>query len=35
MLERKFADRPGWSRILEKEFKAEYFSEEDFKGWVL
>ncbi|MBS4536672.1 DUF402 domain-containing protein [Clostridium sp. D2Q-14] len=34
MVERKFADRPGWSRIIEKEFKTTYFNERDFKGWV-
>lgn len=34
MVERKFADRSGWLRIIEKEFKTAYFNEDDFKGWV-
>lgn len=34
MLERKFANRPGWSRIAKKQFKVAYFNEEDFKGHV-
>lgn len=34
MLERKYADRSIWPRVLEKEFKTAYFDENDFKGWV-
>lgn len=34
MVERKFANRPGWSRILERSFQTAYFDEEDFKGYV-
>lgn len=33
-MKRKFANRDGWVRIIEKEFKIAYFNEEDFKGWV-
>ena len=33
-MKRKLANRDGWARIIEKEFKTNYFNEEDFKGWV-
>lgn len=34
MLERKYADRAIWPRVLEKQFMTAHFDENDFTGWV-
>lgn len=33
-MKRKYADYPGWERVLEKEYKNKYFNNEDFIGNV-
>ena len=33
-MKRKYADYPGWERVLEKEYKNKYFNNDDFKGNV-
>lgn len=33
-MKRTFADRPNWTRVLEKRFKLTYLEEKNFKGYV-
>lgn len=33
-MERKFADRPNWKRMLERRFKLSYVEGNDFSGYV-
>ncbi|MBZ9689703.1 DUF402 domain-containing protein [Clostridium estertheticum] len=33
-MKRTFADRPNWTRIIEKRFKLTYLEEKEFKGHV-
>jgi predicted RNA-binding protein associated with RNAse of E/G family len=33
-MKRTFADRPSWTRIIEKRFRLTYIEEKDFKGYV-
>ncbi|WNQ12794.1 DUF402 domain-containing protein [Paenibacillus aurantius] len=32
MLKRKYGHRPGWSRVLEREYAQEYVDTDDFRG---
>jgi predicted RNA-binding protein associated with RNAse of E/G family len=33
-MDRKYADRPDWSRVLKKSFKLDYICEKEFSGYV-
>lgn len=33
-VERKYADRPDWKRVLKRRFKLEYVKASDFEGYV-
>lgn len=33
-MKRTFADRPNWTRIIERRFKLTYVEEKEFKGYV-
>jgi predicted RNA-binding protein associated with RNAse of E/G family len=33
-MKRTFADRPNWTRVLEKRFKLTYLEEKHFKGYI-
>ncbi|WP_433748091.1 DUF402 domain-containing protein [Falsibacillus pallidus] len=34
MLERKFANRPGWQRILERKYSQAYLDTNEFQGYI-
>ncbi|RDI39120.1 DUF402 domain-containing protein [Falsibacillus pallidus] len=34
MLERKFGNRPGWQRILERKYAQTYLNTNEFKGYI-
>ncbi|MEG3042661.1 MAG: DUF402 domain-containing protein [Clostridium sp.] len=33
-MKRRYADKPDWSRVLEREFKVEYINNEELKGYI-
>ncbi|CAM4271982.1 hypothetical protein [Bacillus manliponensis] len=34
MLKRKYGNRPGWKRILEKEYAQMFLDTKEFKGYI-